>query len=289
MTVLESAMKTAIHEARLSLREGNHGFGAVLLNEGEIIAQAHDEEETIQDSTSHAELNVIHIASKKLGKNLSKCILLSTHEPCPMCASAIVWSGIHEIGFGYSIKKSLEQGRNRINLSCDEVFKRAGKSVIIHSDILHEECSVLYLKSVRDEVKRLRNVSEEALSFYNTDSIQRRLMWFNEKKESFDFISKDLLDSAYKLLLHRFNTNEKEMPVVFKNEKKIIFHSMNFCPTLEACKILNLDTRSICKAYNENATETLIKQISPSLRFSRNYESLRPNSEYCEEIITKED
>ena len=202
MNTLESAMKTAIHEARLSLREGNHGFGAILLKDGEIIAQSHDEEETAQDPTSHAELNVIRIASKKVGKNLSRCMLVSTHEPCPMCASAIVWSGITEIGFGYSIEKSLEQGRNRINLSCDEVFKRAGKAITIHSDVLSKECGVLYQKSVRDEVKRLRNVSKKALFEYNKDSIQRRLQWFNEKKESFGFINDDLLDSAYKLLLY---------------------------------------------------------------------------------------
>ena len=146
----------------------------------------------------------------------------------------------------------------------------------------------MYQKSVRDEVKRLRNVSKKALFEYNKDSIQRRLQWFNEKKESFGFINDDLLDSAYKLLLCRFNVKENDMPIVFKDEKKIVFHSKNFCPTLEACKILGIDTRIICKEYNENATDTLIKQINPDLRFSRNYEKLRPISEYCEEIIIKE-
>ena len=63
---------------------------------------------------------------------------------------------------------------------------------------------------------------------------------------------------------------------------------MNFCPTLEACKILNLDTRKICKLYNENATDVLIKQIDKNLIFVRNYKKLRPYSEYCEEMIIDE-
>jgi hypothetical protein len=64
-----------------------------------------------------------------------------------------------------------------------------------------------------------------------------------------------------------------------------MFHSMNFCPTLEACRILGLDTRHVCRKLNENATNILVKQIDTRLNFSRNYDKLRPYSEYCEEMI----
>jgi len=40
---------------------------------------------------------------------------------------------------------------------------------------------------------------------------------------------------------------------------------------------------------NENATDLLIKQIDPRLKFSRNYSRLRPYEEYCEEMISIED
>jgi hypothetical protein len=68
-------------------------------------------------------------------------------------------------------------------------------------------------------------------------------------------------------------------------KNKIIFHSKNFCPTLEACKILEYDTRYICRHYNENSTDILVKQINRDLQFTRNYKKLRPYSEYCEEMI----
>ena len=73
--------------------------------------------------------------------------------------------------------------------------------------------------------------------------------------------------------------------MVMKTDRKIVFHSQNFCPTLEACKILDLDTRVICKEVNEGPTNALVKQISERLEFRRNYEQLRPYCDYCEEMI----
>lgn len=138
---------------------------------------------------------------------------------------------------------------------------------------------------VQREVARLRGADESVLRAHNADSVQRRIAWFEDNKHRFDFISNDLLDSAYRLLLTRFDITADQAPVVFKNDQKIIFHSQNFCPTLEACKILGMDTRFVCRHLNEDATNQLVQQIDPRLRFSRNYEKLRPYSPYCEEMI----
>ena len=78
------------------------------------------------------------------------------------------------------------------------------------------------------------------------------------------------------------------MPIIKRSDKEIVFHSKNFCPTLEACKILEIDTRKICRKMNENSTHALIKQINSQLSFSRNYEKLRPYTDYCEEMISIE-
>ena len=83
MINLEKYMQEAISEAMISLREGNHGFGAVIVKDNEIISKAHDLEKTSEDTTSHAEVNAIRLASMIIGKNLNGCTLLSTHEPCP--------------------------------------------------------------------------------------------------------------------------------------------------------------------------------------------------------------
>jgi tRNA(adenine34) deaminase len=289
MTYIEGAMQIAINEAKQSLCEGNHGFGAVIFKDNEIISQAHDEEETRQDCTSHAEINAIRKASSVIGKNLSGCTIVSTHEPCPMCAAAIVWSGINQVAFGYSIEESIEQGRKRIALNCKEIFNYSGKEIHITSNVLYDECKVLYMKSVRSEIKRLRHITEESLRAYNEESKIKRLEWFTQSKDTFHFIGQNKPESAYFLLLHRFGINENEAPIIEKSEKKVVFHSMNFCPTLEACKILGLDTRYICQRYNEGSTNSLVKQIDEALCFKRNYEKIRPYAEYCEELIVLDD
>jgi tRNA(Arg) A34 adenosine deaminase TadA len=49
-------MLLAIQEAEQSLHEGNCGFGAVIVRDGQLVAQAHDTEKTAQDPTAHAEM-----------------------------------------------------------------------------------------------------------------------------------------------------------------------------------------------------------------------------------------
>lgn len=141
---------------------------------------------------------------------------------------------------------------------------------------------------IQREIERLRGADERALCALNEDSIRRRTAWFDENKSRFAFLSGDPVSAAYSLLLARFGITSEEAPVIFRNETKIIFHSQNSCPSLEACKRLGLDTRDICKCLNEDATNRLIRLIDPRLLFSRNYEHLRPYSPYCEERITLE-
>jgi tRNA(adenine34) deaminase len=283
---LEKYMNIAIEEAKTSLQEGNNGFGAIIVQNGEIIASSHDKEDTDHDPTSHAEMNVIKEASKTLGKKLSDCILISTHEPCPMCTYAIIWSGITTIAYGCSIKETISQNRKRIDLSCKEIFDRESVNAVVYSGVLQPECFVLYRDDVRKEIEKLRNADDKILDALCDDSVSRRTNWYNENKSSFDFPCDDLLESGYMLLLKRLHITPQEAPIIRKTDKEIIFHSKNFCPTLEACKILGIDTRHVCKKINEISTDLLVKQIDNRLTFSRNYNKLRPYSEYCEEMIS---
>jgi tRNA(adenine34) deaminase len=282
---LKQFMKIALLEAKTSLKEGNNGFGAVILKDGIIISSAHDMEVTKSDPTSHAEMNVIRFAAEKIGKDLKDCILVSTHEPCPMCSSAIVWAGISGIAYGYSIKEAIAQGRKRIDLSCMEIFERAGVRLDVYENILHEECSILYRKDVRDAIKVLRGADKERLEKINQDLIEKRLCWFEKQVFKLDGTDNELPDMGYKLLLEKLDISAEEAPVIERSKNKIIFHSKNFCPALEACKILDLDTRMICKTAYEESMDLLLKKIDPRLEFKRNYEKLRPYSDYCEEII----
>ena len=57
----------------------------------------------------------------------------------------------------------------------------------------------------------------------------------------------------------------------------------------EACRILGLDTRKVCRLYNEGSTNALLRSIDPRLSFTRNYDGLRPRAASCEEIIRLSD
>jgi hypothetical protein len=58
--------------------------------------------------------------------------------------------------------------------------------------------------------------------------------------------------------------------------------------SLDTGKCNKLDTREVCKAIYERPTEDLIRRLNPKLRFTRNYDCIRPYSDYCEEIIILE-
>ena len=67
MPELKTFMHMAIEEAKISLREGNCGFGAVIIKGDTLIAKAHDTEKTFGDATAHAEMTAIQLASAELG------------------------------------------------------------------------------------------------------------------------------------------------------------------------------------------------------------------------------
>ncbi|TCL56156.1 tRNA(Arg) A34 adenosine deaminase TadA [Hydrogenispora ethanolica] len=283
---LNRYMRMALDEARISLREGNHGFGAVIIKDGQVVSTAHDTENDQSDPTSHAEMNAIKAASQRLGRDLTGCIMIATHEPCPMCATAIVWSKISHIAYGYSIKEAMAQGRKRIALHCRELFEKAQAEIKTEAGVLNDECSILYRADVRAELKKLRGADDDKLCRLNAESTQKRVKWFHENRNDFQFIDRqDILNSGYQLLLAKFGISEEQAPIIKKSDREIVFHSQNFCPTLEACKILGIDTRILCRKMNEKSTDTLIKQLDPRLSFSRNYERLRPYTAYCEEMI----
>ncbi len=276
-------MDIAIDEAKKSLREGNSGFGAVIVKDNILIARAHDTDRTSKDPTSHAEINVLRKASGKLEGDFSNSLLVSTHEPCPMCSTAIVWSGLKQLAFGYSIKDSLAQGRKRINLTCSELFKRAGASIEITGDVKKEECGLLYNHLVRKDIKKLRNIDSTGLGKLSEELRAKRIAWF--KSQDWHHDHQDILDAAYQLFLTKLGIDESEAPVVDRQGDRLVIHSRNFCPTLEACRILGLDTREICRQLNEEPTQALLQQLNPNLRFRRNYNCLRPYQPYCEEMI----
>ncbi|MBN2015807.1 nucleoside deaminase [Candidatus Dojkabacteria bacterium] len=97
-------MNIAIEAAKRGLQTVGEGpFGACLVKDGRVISVGNNTVVRDNDSTAHAEINVIRDACKKLDTfNLSGCEIYSTCEPCPMCLAAIYWARIDKLYFGCS-------------------------------------------------------------------------------------------------------------------------------------------------------------------------------------------
>lgn len=93
----------AIELARANIDKGGRPFGAVLVRDGEVIAAAVNEIHATNDPTSHAEMNAIRAASRKLGSpDLGGCAVYASGHPCPMCLAAMRLSGVGKVFYAYS-------------------------------------------------------------------------------------------------------------------------------------------------------------------------------------------
>jgi guanine deaminase len=99
---------------KLAFKEGQKGtkpylFGAVIVKDGEVIAQDHNHVWERSDPTAHAEVSAIVNACKKLGNhNLAGCTLYASHEPCLMCFCCAAWAEVDRIVF--SVPASEQDG-----------------------------------------------------------------------------------------------------------------------------------------------------------------------------------
>jgi tRNA(adenine34) deaminase len=97
----DDVMRVALEEARAALAHGDVPVGAVVVHNGKIIAQRHNERELTSDPTAHAEVLALRDASHVLETwHLENCTLYVTLEPCVMCVGAAINSRVARIVFG---------------------------------------------------------------------------------------------------------------------------------------------------------------------------------------------
>jgi tRNA(Arg) A34 adenosine deaminase TadA len=94
-------MRQALGEARRAFREEEAPVGAVVVQDGRVVARAHNRPLHLNDPTAHAEVLVLRRAARRLGNyRLTGCSLYVTIEPCAMCAGAIVHARLRRVVFG---------------------------------------------------------------------------------------------------------------------------------------------------------------------------------------------
>lgn len=93
-------LKRSIELAEQSVQNGGGPFGAVIVKDGKIIAEAENSVTKDLDPSAHAEVNAIRNACKILQTHeLSQTEIYCSCEPCPMCLSAIYWAHIPKVYF----------------------------------------------------------------------------------------------------------------------------------------------------------------------------------------------
>jgi tRNA(adenine34) deaminase len=97
----ELFMEEALRAAQRALAAGEVPVGAVVVQEGNVIARGWNRNISDSDPTAHAEIMALRQAGTALGNHrLGECELFVTIEPCAMCAGALVHSRIKRLVYG---------------------------------------------------------------------------------------------------------------------------------------------------------------------------------------------
>ena len=162
MTEQERFMKEAIRQAKKAQALEEVPIGCVIVCQGKIIARGYNRRNTDKNTLSHAELNAIRKASKKLGDwRLEGCTMYVTLEPCQMCAGALVQSRIDEVVIGSMNPKAGCAG-SVLNLLEMDGFNH---KVVVTKGVLQEECSRMlsdFFRELREKKKSQKAALEEA-------------------------------------------------------------------------------------------------------------------------------
>jgi tRNA(adenine34) deaminase len=144
-------MRRALAQAALAATAGEVPVGAVVYQGERVLAEAHNERETANDPTGHAEMLALRAAAKALGSwRLEDCVLAVTLEPCPMCAGAMVNARLPRLVYGATDPK----------MGCVDTLyqlcgdKRFNHRVEVTRGVLAEECGEILKRFFQDRRPR---------------------------------------------------------------------------------------------------------------------------------------
>ncbi|MFA5776577.1 MAG: hypothetical protein WC988_03435 [Patescibacteria group bacterium] len=144
-----------------------------------------------------------------------------------------------------------------------------------------------YIKRLKTVISRSKKIGlEQALAEWANEIASRRLAWFKQNRDCLTRLKGTEVRKGFQLvMLEYMGINPKEIPIVKETKTKITWHAHDFCPYFEAIQQIGLDTRIVCKFATEKPCQALLDAYNPKLRFSRNYQKIRPNASFCEETI----
>jgi tRNA(Arg) A34 adenosine deaminase TadA len=143
-----SLLRRANNIARHALARGHHPFGALLAGpDGAVLM-----EQGNVDSVNHAEAVLAREAAERFDPGfLWRCTLVTTVEPCAMCAGTQYWAHIGGLLYGLSERELLQltgahPENPTLDLPCREVFARGQKPIAVTGPVpeLREEIAALH-------------------------------------------------------------------------------------------------------------------------------------------------
>jgi len=105
-------IKRAIELSQKGMDKNAGGpFGALVVKNGEVIAEGYNQVTSSNDPTAHAEVVAIREACKKLDSfQLEDCVIYTSCEPCPMCLGAIYWARAKAVYYACTKQDAAEVG-----------------------------------------------------------------------------------------------------------------------------------------------------------------------------------
>ncbi|MFH0917229.1 MAG: nucleoside deaminase [bacterium] len=141
-----------------------------------------------------------------------------------------------------------------------------------------------------DIARQAERLATMDLRTIETEVTAQRLAWLEQRSPEQERGRSVSPRDAYGLLFREYmGLALSELPVVHESESEIVWLSKNPCPTLEACRELSLDTRTVCRVVYEKPTQAFLSWLDPQLRFVRDYEVIRPYHPHCRERIVRVD
>src|SRR3989344_4838196 len=153
MQAKKEFMQKAILAAKKSAKNGDYALGALVVKNNKVIATGTTKLKHENDPTVHAEIVAIRGACKKLDSRfLENCVLYTTHEPCPMCASTAIWAKMKGIVFGAFIEDAKNKASEnfswrQINISCKSILAKGTPKLELVEGFLRDECIELFYLS----------------------------------------------------------------------------------------------------------------------------------------------
>jgi tRNA(adenine34) deaminase len=144
----EAWMELALEQAALAAAAGEVPVGALVIKDGEVIGRGHNRNLLDDDPTAHAEIVALRQAAARLGNHrLTGCTMITTIEPCSMCAGALIHARLARLVYGASDPKAGAAGSSVQVINHPSLNHR----MEVTAGVLADKCSEVLQKFFRQK------------------------------------------------------------------------------------------------------------------------------------------